>query len=284
MKYPNRKTSSCYNQEGMGHAPSLPSRRHFLKKLGMIGTGLLLLPSGQPFESIAQETDTAQTYVVEFKDFFFDPIGLNIKQGDTVIWIDAREGSNTPHTATSYHPMFDKELRTPEEAEPFNTGFFDELNQTYEYTFDVIGLYDYFCIPHEDTGMVGRILCEEATGPAADRPLSEGISAAGQSVIPFLDELLGAPGEVFNVQGRINNVMLPWRLRDRREARERWALLQAEFDALLPQFLERLNEDTTQTFQSALNVYSEAMEGTDMFVALDVGNDLKGLMEQLAYS
>ena len=35
-------------------------------------------------------------------------------------------------------------------------------------TLTVEGVYDYFCIPHEHAGMVGRIVVGEATGPGAE--------------------------------------------------------------------------------------------------------------------
>ena len=35
-------------------------------------------------------------------------------------------------------------------------------------TLTVEGVYDYFCIPHERAGMVGRIVVGEATGPGAE--------------------------------------------------------------------------------------------------------------------
>ena len=35
--------------------------------------------------------------------------------------------------------------------------------ETYEHTFEIPGVYSYFCVPHEPGGMVGRITVEDGT-------------------------------------------------------------------------------------------------------------------------
>lgn len=272
-------TLSRSQSGGAGSPLPLPSRRRLLKGLG--GLGLLLLPGCQ-LKSQAQHE--GQIYVVELKDFFFDPIGLTLKRGDTVIWIEAKEQVKTPHTATAYHPDFDKVLRIPEKAPAWNSGFFKEPNQTFTHTFKTPGIHDYFCIPHEDSGMVGRILVETPTGPGA-QPLSVGISAAGQSVMPFVDELQGAPGEVFNVQGRLNAVMLPWRLGDRDAALPQWETLLAEIEALLPQFLAQLSEVDRQAVATRIAALDAVLNAdATLLTALAAVDDLKLFLEQLAYA
>jgi len=91
--------------------------------------------------------------------------------GDTVVW--ANSGSRK-HTVTAY------ESSVPDAADYFASGGFDsesaareaweqslqgggniEPGETYAVTFDVPGQYHYFCIPHEDPGMVGKVIVEE---------------------------------------------------------------------------------------------------------------------------
>lgn len=272
-----------HSQPGEAGSPlPLLSRRRLLWGIGCLSAGVLLLPGCKQISSLAQAE--GQTYVVELKDFFFDPIGLTLKRADTVIWIEAREQVKTPHTATAYHPNFDKVLRIPEGAPAWDSGFFEEPDQTFTHTFQTRGIHDYFCIPHEDSGMVGRILVETPTGPGA-QPLSVGISAAGQSVMPFVDELQGAPGEVFNVQGRLNAVMLPWRLQDRTEALARWKTLLAEIETLLPQFLAQLGEADRQAVAANITTLNNTLNTeTSLFPALAAVDDLKLFLEQLAYA
>lgn len=259
--------------------PLLASRRRLLK--GLLGAGLLWLPA---CKRVGQAQSQPQTYVVEMKDFFYDPIGLYLKRGDTVTWLEAREQVKTRHTATSYHPAFDKKLRIPEGAAPWNSGFFEKIGQTWSYTFNDVGIHDYFCIPHEDSGMVGRLIVEEPTGPGA-QDLSVGISPAGQSVMPSIEEVLGPIGEVFNFQGRLNAVMLPWRQGEKTQALERWGALLAEGESLFPQFFGVLSEEGLQAVQSEFATFGAVIASeASLFEGLEAAETLKLFLEDLVYN
>lgn len=84
----------------------------------------------------------------------FEPRVVWIETGGTVTWTN-ESGS---HTTTAYHPEFDQPLRIPDGAEPWDSGMFSEEGKTFERTFEVEGIYDYFCIPHEHRGMIGSII------------------------------------------------------------------------------------------------------------------------------
>ena len=94
----------------------------------------------------------------------FDPVGFFIEPGTTVRWVcDANV-----HTTTAYHPKNgNRSLRIPIAAQPWNSGYLLP-KQGFAVTLTVAGVYDYFCIPHEHAGMVGRIVVGEATGPGAE--------------------------------------------------------------------------------------------------------------------
>lgn len=98
-------------------------------------------------------------------DVFFDPIGLHIQPGQTVRWVLGR----SYHSTTAYHPQNgNHELRIPEKARPWDSGILTGSpgKEEFEYRFEVPGVYDYFCLPHELAGMVGRIVVgEPGTGP-----------------------------------------------------------------------------------------------------------------------
>lgn len=94
----------------------------------------------------------------------FDPIGLYIEPGQTVRWI---LDSNV-HTTTAYHPNNGKHsLRIPEAAIPWDSGYLVNPGEHFDVTFTVAGVYDYYCTPHEQAGMVGRIVCGQPGGPGA---------------------------------------------------------------------------------------------------------------------
>ncbi len=85
----------------------------------------------------------------------FEPKHLVIQAGDTVEW---QNESVLVHTVTA-DP--DKAARAedaalPEGAEAFDSGNLDH-DARFRHRFDKPGLYRYFCIPHEATGMVGEV-------------------------------------------------------------------------------------------------------------------------------
>lgn len=122
-------------------------------------------------------------------EFYFEPAGLYIEPGDTIVFV-----ANSPHhTVTAYHPLQGKPQRVPDGVEPFSSPMIP-VGQTWEYTFDVPGVYDVWCGPHEDYGMVMRIVVGEATGPATEPPTDfgpEGTYGAAGTVLsdPALDPL-----------------------------------------------------------------------------------------------
>lgn len=86
---------------------------------------------------------------------WFGPRGLLIEPGQTVRWVNEDAGNS--HTSTAYHPDNHKPLRMPQGARPWNSGYLLP-RESFAVTFEVPGVYDYFCLPHEAAGMVGRIV------------------------------------------------------------------------------------------------------------------------------
>jgi plastocyanin len=102
-----------------------------LVALSLLGT-LMFAPSAW-----AQEEVT-----VNMEDNFFDPAQITVEPGTTVTWVQS--GDNT-HTTTSYDGLWD--------SGPLPGG----SDESFSFTFDDPGTYDYYCIPHEDLGMVGTV-------------------------------------------------------------------------------------------------------------------------------
>jgi plastocyanin len=95
--------------------------------------------------------------------FYFDPIGLHVEPGETVTWTVV----NDAHSVTAYGKGTTPR-RIPDEATIFDSTVLTQDGVTYEYTFDIEGTYDYFCIPHRQLGMVGRLVVGEPGGPATE--------------------------------------------------------------------------------------------------------------------
>lgn len=93
----------------------------------------------------------------------FDPSRIEVEVGTTVTWENV---GNVGHTVTAY----DDEI--PDDGAYFASGGFDSEDaaadgypdegniaggESYEHTFETAGEYQYYCIPHEQTGMYGRV-------------------------------------------------------------------------------------------------------------------------------
>lgn len=149
-------------------------RREFLRQSGLLtagGMGVIGTASAQ----------TATTHEIGMYttdgEYIFDPVGLSVEPGDTVTWIN----ESGAHSATSYSPEHSRATvrRVPEGADPWDSEVISEIGGTYEYTFEVPGTYDYYCIPHKTLGMVGRIVCGEPGGIAEEESIPDD-TATGQ--------------------------------------------------------------------------------------------------------
>lgn len=136
------------------------NRRAFLRTGGSILAGLALhrtLAAPAGFVEVQMVSDELGGFVS------FDPIGLYVEPGTTVRW---RCVANV-HTTTAYHPANDDHpLRIPRGARPWNSGYL-KPGDHFQRRFEVPGVYDYYCIPHEAAGMVGRIVVGAPSGPGA---------------------------------------------------------------------------------------------------------------------
>jgi len=92
-------------------------------------------------------------------DVWFRPRGLLVRPGQAVRWVNRDTGN--VHTSTAYHPANGKPLRMTEGAKSWNSDYLLP-GQSFTVVFDRPGVYDYFCLPHEHAGMVGRIVVGEA--------------------------------------------------------------------------------------------------------------------------
>lgn len=152
----------------------MQSRREFLAVGGKILGGLLVSDLLQPVWSFSRDADkpriAGSAGIVKIfmrsdetgADVWFDPVGVYIQPGQTVRWIL----EENVHTTTAYHPANgNHSLRIPEAAIPWDSGYMVKPGAYFDVSFKIEGVYDYYCIPHEMSGMVGRIIVGKPAGP-----------------------------------------------------------------------------------------------------------------------
>lgn len=128
--------------------------------LGLLGGTLPVLPRAS---GAAQPVEIRMVSDAEGSVVHFDPIGIRVAPGTRMQW---RCIANV-HTTTAYHPTNrDHSLRIPKAAKPWDSDYLLP-GQTFEVVLTVEGVYDYFCVPHEMAGMVGRIIVGTPGGPGA---------------------------------------------------------------------------------------------------------------------
>jgi plastocyanin len=168
----------------------MPSRRHLLR-LG--GTFVVLhagsLVAEEPV-TIRMRSDADGGYVS------FDPIGLLIQPGRTVRFLCEANY----HTTTAYHPAnANHSLRIPRSAEPWSSDVLQPGEQ-FQVTLNTPGVYDYFCAPHEEAGMVGRLIVGQPIGPGSQpfdwfKGRTEArdwlpVSTAARATFPSIEEIM----------------------------------------------------------------------------------------------
>ncbi len=134
----------------------MPTRRRFLAVGGGFAAALGLRLAGAhadaPVEIVMQGR-------ADGSHVWFDPVGILVKPGQVIRWTNRDPGNS--HSTTAYSPEnFDRPLRMPKAAKPWNSDLLLPT-QTFSVTFTEKGVYDYYCIPHEHAGMVGRIIVGE---------------------------------------------------------------------------------------------------------------------------
>jgi plastocyanin len=161
------------------------TRRHALGLGGGIAAALLL-----PRLTDAAGIDVVMEGTADGSIVWFNPVGLHVKPGQTVRWINRDPGNS--HTTTAYHPSNGgRPLRLPSAARPWNSDYLLP-DDTFAVVFETVGVYDYFCQPHEHAGMVGRIV----VGEPGDVAYSDaGLPKAAAEAFPSAAEIL-AKGRV----------------------------------------------------------------------------------------
>ena len=172
---------------------AMSTRRDILLAGGGL-LGGLILPSVSPGYSSAKMVEIHMRSDADGAHVGFDPIGILVEPGQTVRWIcDANV-----HTTAAYHPKNDNHsLRIPVAAQPWGSDYL-QAGESFEVRLTDEGVYDYFCLPHEMAGMVGRLIVGKPSGPGAlpyDYFVSEGrpwtpVPPEAQNAFPSIEEIL----------------------------------------------------------------------------------------------
>ena len=145
----------------------MPTRREFLRAGGVALAGLAFPSTARV--AVLRTSRATQDIEIHMRSdqlgarVWFDPIGVYIEPGQTVRWIV----SENVHTTSAYHPQnSNHSLRIPQDATPWDSGFLSP-GEHFELELMTQGAYDYYCMPHEEAGMVGRIIVGKPNGPGA---------------------------------------------------------------------------------------------------------------------
>jgi plastocyanin len=156
------------NNKAVSSADS-PSRRQVLTSVGA-GFSALVTTSIAGCLGGSSEPGSGDAYDVGMTAIAYTPQEITITAGESVVW---QNTSSRGHTVTAY------ESGIPDAASYFATGGYEtedaareafrndlggliDGGETWEYTFEIPGTYEYLCIPHEQQGMIGTVIVEPA--------------------------------------------------------------------------------------------------------------------------
>jgi plastocyanin len=89
----------------------------------------------------------------------FQPTSLTVPRGATVSWQNAGQTTHTV-TADPSKAINKANAVLPTGAEAWDSGSVAG-GQSFSRTFDVPGMYRYFCVPHESIGMVATVIVND---------------------------------------------------------------------------------------------------------------------------
>jgi plastocyanin len=142
----------------------MTTRRDFMRGGGAMLASLALPPWWRGPRPPATVVEISMRSDQSGSKVWFDPVGVLVEPGTTIRWVAVAN----VHTATAYHPSNGHHsLRIPEGAAPWDSGYLVNPGDHFEATLEVPGVYDFFCLPHEAAGMVGRIVVGRSGGPGA---------------------------------------------------------------------------------------------------------------------
>ncbi|UHQ96355.1 cupredoxin domain-containing protein [Natrinema halophilum] len=231
-----------------------------------------LQSSAEVRATVLEEDQGAGRYV-------FTPAVVWLEPGGTVFW----NFEETDHTVTVYHPQYDKPNRIPEGVEtPFSSEFASsgEPGTGFNFVFDVEGVWNYFCKPHEDRGMAGMVIVGEPQGGGGTAPPTDVESANASEKLARLLEVadIGESSDVVDIpryefsEGESYTFETLFRTNDgTRESTETWRVTAVDGDDVTVEVTSEVDgETTTQTFSGTHETIYDAAARQLTFDAFSV--------------
>ena len=135
--------------------------------------------------ALAQDGEVVEIdMITDGPSFYFDIVGLVVEPGTTIRFVNA----SGAHATAAYSPANGKQQRIPDGAESWDSGMLVEPGATFEVTLTEAGVYDYYCLPHEALGMVGRIIV--GSPDAFPAQPNDGLFPAAFDALPAVDAIL----------------------------------------------------------------------------------------------
>lgn len=126
--------------------------------LGLSSIAVLAFPAHaeSPASDESEKPSPDAQVVVRVVDDEFIPSTVEIRLGQTVLWKNVSLATHTV-TCDPGAARFPEDASLPSDAHAFDSGPLG-LGQSYAHTFDVPGVYRYFCMLHEAERMVGTVV------------------------------------------------------------------------------------------------------------------------------
>ena len=162
-----------------------------LSRRGMLRIGGVVLAGLPLSRAAAQNSDVVEITMSGNKDgsaVWFDPVGVLVRPGQTVRWTNRDPGNS--HTSTAYHPDNDDHpLRVPARASPWDSDYLLP-DQSFETVLNIPGVYDFYCVPHEHAGMVGRLVLLPEDGSVPVPPTGSPVAGAEAVLFPSVEDIV----------------------------------------------------------------------------------------------
>lgn len=128
----------------------------------------------QAEDHVVQVITDNENGIVSFKPKF-----LRINRGDTVTWVNTIDDL---HNVITYPDGF------PKGSEGFESPYLERAGESWSYTFNTKGTYQYHCIPHVLMGMRGVITVQTPTAPNGfHKPTKDEIIVYRGKLLEFFD-------------------------------------------------------------------------------------------------
>jgi plastocyanin len=120
----------------------------------VVALGIL---SASAFAANAAEYVVRMKFNSDLEKVYFEPARLEVKSGDTVVWI--QDDTEHDHNVVAYADGI------PEGVDFFESPMLRRKGQKWAKTFTKSGTYRYHCHPHEDRNMAAVVIVDRESRP-----------------------------------------------------------------------------------------------------------------------